>query len=68
MPEPYIRPPLVGAEPAPEWIARWRFRVVAVLALLALVVAAVVLVTHVINAGQNPGIPQGTAPAQQPYR
>jgi hypothetical protein len=37
MREPYVRPPLVPREPAPGWIAVWRFRLVAVVLLVVLV-------------------------------
>jgi hypothetical protein len=32
--EDYVRPPLLASEPAPRWHAVWRFRVLAILAIL----------------------------------
>ena len=57
MAERYIRPPLIASEPAPRWLAVWRFRI-AVILLTALVVAIGVLAyrhfTH--TSSQNPTI------------
>ena len=62
--EPYVRPPIVAREPAPRWVAVWRFRLIVLIlgAALALVVALVVL--HFVNTEQNPDF--GTAPAPAP--
>ena len=57
MAERYVRPPVVAREPAPAWIAVWRFRLLALLALAALVVVAVVLFRQFTGANaQDPGI------------
>jgi hypothetical protein len=37
MGEQYVRPPLVPREPPPAWIAVWRFRLIALLLLVVLV-------------------------------
>ena len=52
-----MRPPVVAREPAPAWIAVWRFRLVALLVLGLLVLVAVVLVRQFTGANaQDPGI------------
>ena len=57
MAERYVRPPVVAREPAPAWIAVWRFRLLALLALVVLVVVAVVLFRQLTGANaQDPGV------------
>ena len=57
MRERWVHPPVVAREPAPAWIAVWRFRLLA-LALLALLVLAAVLVFRQLTGAnaQDPGI------------
>jgi hypothetical protein len=67
MGERWVSPPLVPREPAPAWVAVWRFRLFA-LVILALVVLATVLVyRHFAGANaQDPGVgalPSRAAPA-----
>lgn len=52
-----MRPPLVAREPAPAWLAVWRFRLIA-LVVLAVLVLAVVLVFRQLTGvnSQDPGI------------
>jgi len=62
--EDYVRPPLVAVEPPSRRAARWRVR--AVMAVLVLALAAVaVLVVHLLTGGGegSPGFgtPQGAA-------
>jgi hypothetical protein len=55
--ERYVRPPLVAREPAPAWVARWRFRVVALVALALLVLLCVLLFRQLTGAtAQDPGV------------
>jgi hypothetical protein len=55
--ERWVRPPVVAREPAPAWIAVWRFRVLALLVLALLVVAGVVLFRQFTGANaQDPGV------------
>ena len=57
MPERWVRPPVVAREPAPAWIAVWRFRLLALLVLALLVVVAVVLFRQFTGANaQDPGV------------
>lgn len=56
--EDYTRPPLYAVEPAPRWIAIWRFRLVALLALAALLVIAVLSFLALGGGGEgSPNIP-----------
>jgi hypothetical protein len=56
--EEYVRPPLVAAEAPSRSAARWRFRVVGALLLLAvgLVMAWLVIRLSGVTGGENPGI------------
>ena len=52
-----MSPPVVAREAPPAWIAIWRFRVLALVLLAALVVLAVVAFRQVTGANaQDPGI------------
>lgn len=52
-----MRPPVVAREATPAWIAVWRFRLVALVVLALLVVAAVMVFRQVTGANaQDPGI------------
>lgn len=57
MAERWVRPPLVPREPAPAWIAVWRFRLIALL-LLALLTAGGVQLYRVLSGAtaQDPGL------------
>ena len=55
--ERWVRPPVVAREAPPAWIALWRFRLVALLVLALLVLAAVLVFRQVTGANaQDPGI------------
>lgn len=56
--EEYVRPPVVASERPSTAAARWRFRVVGVLLLLAigLVMAWLVIQLSGVTGGENPGI------------
>ena len=55
--ERWVSPPVVAREAPPAWIAIWRFRVLALVLLAALVVVAVVVFRQVTGANaQDPGI------------
>ena len=57
MAERWVRPPVVAREPAPAWIAVWRFRLLALLVLGLLVVVAIVLFRQFTGANaQDPGV------------
>ncbi len=57
MPERYVRPPLVGNEPRSEQAAVWRFRLLLLLLLGALVVGAVLLILALTPGGEGtPGL------------
>lgn len=57
MPERWVRPPLVAKEPAPAWIAVWRFRLLALVVLALLVLAGVLLFRQLTGANaQDPGV------------
>lgn len=57
MGERWVRPPVLAREAPPAWIAVWRFRLVALLVLALLVVAAVAVFRQVTGANaQDPGI------------
>ena len=62
MAEHWVRPPTVAREAPPAWRARWRFRLVALL-LLAALVAGGVQVFRVLSGAtaQDPGL--GAQPA-----
>lgn len=61
MREHWTRPPLVPREPPPAWIARWRYRLVALLVLALLVAGTVQLFRMLTGAtAQDPGV--GAAP------
>ena len=52
-----MRPPVVAREVPPAWIALWRFRLLALLVLALLVVAAVLVFRQITGANaQDPGI------------
>jgi len=55
--ERYVRPPLVAAEATPVWVARWRFRFVALVISALLVLAAVLAFRQLAGANaQDPGL------------
>ena len=56
--EDYVRPPLVATEPPSRRFAVWRYRVVALSALLALLFLLLWMVLHFagITNGEDPGI------------
>ena len=55
--ERYVRPPVVAREPAPAWIAVWRFRLLALLVLAVLVAVGVLLFRQFTGANaQDPGV------------
>jgi hypothetical protein len=55
--ERWVRPPVVAREAPPAWIAVWRFRLVALVVLALLVLAAVLVFRQVTGANaQDPGI------------
>ena len=57
MPERWVRPPVVAREAPPAWIAVWRFRLLALLVLALLVVAAVLVFRQLTGANaQDPGV------------
>ena len=57
MTERWVSPPLVPREPAPRWVAVWRFRLGALLLLALLVLAVVLLYRQLSGANaQDPGI------------
>ena len=57
MGERWVHPPVVAREAPPAWIAVWRFRLVALVVLSLLVVAAVALFRQVTGANaQDPGV------------
>lgn len=57
MGEQYVRPPLVGREPAPRWRAVWRFRVTALVLLVLVVVAGYFAFQQLSGAtAQDPGL------------
>ena len=52
-----MRPPLVAREPAPAWVAVWRFRLAALVVLALLVLACVLVFRQVTGANaQDPGV------------
>jgi hypothetical protein len=60
--ERWVRPPVVAREAPPAWIAVWRFRLVALVVLALLVLAAVLVFRQVTGANaQDPGV--GALPA-----
>ena len=57
MAERWVRPPVVAREPAPAWVAVWRFRLLALLLLALLVLAAVLVFRQFTGANaQDPGV------------
>ena len=57
MGERYVRPPLVGKEPPPAWLAVWRFRLVALVVVALLVLLCVLAVRQLTGANaQDPGV------------
>lgn len=55
--ERWVSPPAVAREAPPAWIAIWRFRLLALVLLVALVVLAVVAFRQLTGANaQDPGI------------
>ena len=55
--ERWVHPPVVAREPAPAWIALWRFRLVALVVLVVLVLIGVALFRQFTGANaQDPGI------------
>ena len=57
MGERWVSPPVVAREAPPAWIAAWRFRLLALLLLALLVLAAVLVFRQVTGANaQDPDI------------
>ena len=55
--ERYVRPPLLAREAPAAWVAVWRFRLLALVALAVLVLLAVVAVRQLTGAtAQDPGL------------
>ena len=55
--ERWVHPPVVAREPAPAWVAVWRFRLLALVALALLVALAVLLFRQLTGANaQDPGL------------
>ncbi|TAL19093.1 MAG: hypothetical protein EPN99_10690 [Frankiales bacterium] len=55
--ERWVSPPVVAREASPAWIAVWRFRLLALVLLVAVVVLAVIAFRQVTGANaQDPGI------------
>lgn len=55
--ERWVSPPVIAREAPPAWIGIWRFRLLALVLLAALVVLAVVVFRQVTGANaQDPGI------------
>lgn len=55
--ERWVRPPVVAREPAPAWIAVWRFRLLALVVAALLVLACVLLFRQLTGANaQDPGV------------
>jgi hypothetical protein len=62
--ESYVRPPLVGIEPGSRRAAAWRFRIVALVVLAALIALVVWLIrTWQPSEPQNPGVGGALPPA-----
>jgi hypothetical protein len=59
--EDYVRPPLLGLEPPSPRAAAWRFRVILLLALLALIAGIVFAIRALVgsNGEGNPGVGLG---------
>lgn len=70
MAETWVRPPLLGLEPAPRWKALWRFRLVTAAVLVLLVLALVAGYQELTGANaQDPGVsdtPDAPAPLRVP--
>ena len=57
MGERTIRPPLVASEPPPAWIARWRFRLLSLVAVALLIGLGVLLFRQLTGVNdQDPGV------------
>ena len=54
--ERYVRPPLLAREAPAAWVALWRFRLLALVALALLVLLTVVLLRQLTGAAQDPGL------------
>jgi hypothetical protein len=54
--EDYVRPPVLAREPAPRWQAVWRFRAVAILAVLLMGFLLYEFVLPLLNGEGNPGL------------
>ncbi|MDX6287549.1 MAG: hypothetical protein QOG53_3034 [Frankiales bacterium] len=55
MHENYVRPPIVGREPAPRWVALWRFRIITLIIAIALGAGvALLMLKYVVHTEQNP--------------
>ena len=67
MGEQYVRPPLVPREAPPAWLAVWRFRLVALVVLLLLVLLSYRVYQEFSGAtDQDPGL--SSLPAVSPPR
>ena len=57
MAERWVHPPVVAREAPPAWIAVWRFRLIALVLLALVVLAAVAVFRQVTGANaQDPGV------------
>ena len=52
--EDYVRPPVLAREEPPRWVARWRFRLVALVIMLVLAYVVFMLVQPFVQTEQNP--------------
>ena len=59
----YVRPPIVAREPAPRWVAKWRFRIVSLIIGATLTVVTALVVLHFVNTEQNPSFGGAGRPA-----
>jgi hypothetical protein len=59
----YVRPPIVAHEPAPRWVAKWRFRIISLLIGATLTVVTALVVLHFVNTEQNPSFGGWAGPA-----
>ena len=69
MAERWVHPPVVAREAVPAWVGVWRFRVVALLLLLVLVLGTAVLFLHVSGlTSEDPGLGGALSPARSLLR
>lgn len=67
MGEQYVRPPLVPREPTPAWVVRWRFRLVALVLLVAVLLVGYQVFRRLSGAtDQDPGVGRPSAGSLHP--